>query len=500
MVLTGLTAGALVAVMGLAGASTPVNLVHNPGFDSGTSGWAAGSGATLAAVATGRSGNAAAITSPVQQTVALKDSPSTISSTVKGATYAGAAWVKATKPGVTVQLRLLEWGSSNTSSTSHVWLVDTAWHQLQSSLTAKKSGDHVDLNVIGFQLPAGTALLVDDVSLFSDVAAAVTTPTPTPPPPPTATPTPTPTPAPTTPTVTGGTCSVSAKLVPSCGTWWGVYSSRWATLESDIGRHFDVIMEYKDFSDASGPGIFPNAADVSMGSSRILFFAWQSQVFSGHTQIPWAQIANGSYDTVVRDAAARIKAYGKPVLLGFEPEQDRMMTKGTAPQYIAAFRHLHDVFAAVGATNAVWVWTSTGYLGAGNDALIASLYPGSAYVDWVGYDPYNFYGCPNTSWKNFQQTVAPFYTFAQSKGWGSKPFIIPETGTTYNAGDPAASTSWYTTIPTVLKSYPNIKGVLRWDSAAKCSMKVDNGPGMLAAYSTAGHDTMFSHATHAPTG
>ena len=63
--------------------------------------------------------------------------------------------------------------------------------------------------------------------------------------------------------------------------------------------------------------------------------------------------------------------------------------------------------------------------------MFNSLYPGNAYVDWIGYDPYNFYNChgANGTWKTFQQTIDPMYQWLESNGYGDKPFILPEYGT-----------------------------------------------------------------------
>ena len=59
-------------------------------------------------------------------------------------------------------------------------------------------------------------------------------------------------------------------------------------------------------------------------------------------------------------------------------------------RYVAAWRHVHAVFAAAGATNVRWVWSPNHRsipAAAWNDA--ARYYPGDDVVDWIGVDGYD---------------------------------------------------------------------------------------------------------------
>lgn len=113
----------------------------------------------------------------------------------------------------------------------------------------------------------------------------------------------------------------------------------------------------------------------------------------------------------------------------------------------------------------------------------------------MGYDPYNFYKCNGSSWRTFEQTIAPTYNWFVSKGLGKKPFLLSEYGTQYDSANPAASTQWYDGIPATLRRYPNLKALIRFDgdgvvnSGAHCGMWINNGPRMLDAFSSAGRNT-----------
>ena len=58
-----------------------------------------------------------------------------------------------------------------------------------------------------------------------------------------------------------------------------------------------------------------------------------------------------------------MKAWGKPVYFAFnhEPEAGSNRTKGTATDYINAFRALRQVFRDRGATNTKFIWIMTDY-------------------------------------------------------------------------------------------------------------------------------------------
>ncbi|PKI90839.1 hypothetical protein CW368_09250 [Actinomycetales bacterium SN12] len=292
-------------------------------------------------------------------------------------------------------------------------------------------------------------------------------------------------------------CGAQGYLAPTCGALWGAYTTRGANLtsavtdlESKVGRQFDLTLRYHDFSTHVHQGLFPDADERALGQSRTPVLAWQARVASTNTDIRWADIARGSWDKIIDDAASRLKSYGKPVMIAFDPEFDRL-DKGSMADYVAAFKRVHQRFEANGTTNVAWLWVSTGYLGAGNDAKILAGYPGDQYVDWVGFDPYNFFTCNGSRWNSFEQEVAGPHDFLVNSGFGSKPQILMEYGTEFDENDPRASAAWYESIPSVLKKYPNIKALIRFDAnsvSSTCNVSIENGSGMLSAFASAGAD------------
>ncbi len=288
-------------------------------------------------------------------------------------------------------------------------------------------------------------------------------------------------------------CGVTAGLVPTCGAWWGMYvpaasdselTSAVSAQESYLGRRLDIIERYHDMS-LSSDGIFPDPAEKQLARNHLLLFSWAPRIWSPRTKLQWSDVAAGAYDrTVVIPEARRLQAFGQPVFLSFASEPDGVTGQGTAAQYVAAWRHVHDVFTRLGVRNVIWVWTTEGYLPHAAD--IAAMYPGDAYVDWIGYDPYNFYLCHRASWQSFAQLVGPFYRWLTSRGL-TKPIMLAEFSTAPDPGNPQRQADWYRSVVPTLQQYPRIKAVIQWNSPTRgCQLQLVHGTAAGQAYRQAG--------------
>ena len=108
----------------------PPNLVGNPGFEAGTSGWntsGSGTGVTLTRVAGGHSGGwSAQLTNPTiaNSGLTLNDSPNWVATTGAG-TYTASLWVRADNLGATLTLRLREYVGSTRAGAASAALVLT---------------------------------------------------------------------------------------------------------------------------------------------------------------------------------------------------------------------------------------------------------------------------------------------------------------------------------------------------------------------------------------
>ncbi|NJP33835.1 glycoside hydrolase [Micromonospora thermarum] len=340
-----------------------------------------------------------------------------------------------------------------------------------------------------------------------------TAPTTPPPPSPSASPS-RPEPSPTrTPSPRPAGCGqVSSKLVPSCGAWWGMYSptnpATWdhgravTDIESQVGRRFDIVHRYHDFSNDGSNGAFPDAYEQQqMREGRLMFFAWESRIFSSGTVLTWKDVYSGRHDATIDAVAGRIRATGVPVFMGFDHEPEDEPAKGSDADFVRAWRHVHDRFAAAGAHNAVWVWTMMGW--SGHYSRYAGLYPGDRYVDWVAWDPYNFHVCNgSTVWKSPATTVGSFYRWLDRTGIGAgKPRMLAEFGTNFNSADPDAKRRWFEEFPAALKAHPKIKAAIYFNSAGMttrtntCDMTMNHDASALAGFARAGRDAYLRQPT-----
>jgi hypothetical protein len=160
---------------------------------------------------------------------------------------------------------------------------------------------------------------------------------------------------------------------------------------------------------------------------------------AGHGAIPLVQmdpshisiaaVASGSFDGYLRSYADSVRSYHHKVILGFGHEMNGYWyswgyTHTPAKVFVAAWRHIVDVFRQQHVGNAIWMWTINvihpGYGGIGNPAR---WWPGSSYVNWVGIDGYYY----KPSW-TFAPLFGPTIKIVRSLSQMPMPIFISETG------------------------------------------------------------------------
>ncbi|MEU4498778.1 glycosyl hydrolase [Streptomyces sp. NPDC023998] len=275
-------------------------------------------------------------------------------------------------------------------------------------------------------------------------------------------------------------CRPTKLLVPRCGAWFGAYvrhskpdlEKNVLAYEKRIGRTLDIVYTYHDMSLGGLEGQLLTEQEQRVGKKRMLLLSWESKRWNGTPaeQPRWSQIAAGALDKSVIDVqAGRIKAYGKPLFLSFDLEMDtRTPASGTPAEYVAAYRHIHDRFRELGVTNVVWTWIITGYTG--HSELFRGLYPGDAYVDWIGYNQYNYYRCHKAQWQSFAQTQTASHDWIRENISAGKPLMLSEFGTADEPSKPSAQAEWYEQVPRVVKRLEGVHAALQWNFR-------DPGPG-----------------------
>jgi beta-mannanase len=262
-------------------------------------------------------------------------------------------------------------------------------------------------------------------------------------------------------------------------------SSRWADqqaavnrLENGIGRKLAIDHTFVPWGHALGRR---PAWDIAQGRIPLITFG-----ANGNTR----EVAAGAHDAYLRSLAADIRKLGGFVFLRYFHEPDSSGHRDavvSGSSYIAAWRHVRKLFDGLAAA---WVWSPTA--SAFSRGGVEQYYPGDAYVDWIGADGYNWYGCKGrTDWRNLSAIFADFYA------WGSardKPLMIAETGSTEDPGRPGRKAVWFDAATRALStSMPNVKAVVYFDSDRDC-----NWPVTSSSDSLAGFRRMAQHRHFAP--
>ncbi|HVV89017.1 MAG TPA: glycosyl hydrolase [Solirubrobacterales bacterium] len=224
----------------------------------------------------------------------------------------------------------------------------------------------------------------------------------------------------------------------------------------------------------------------------IPFLSWSSQSIPTSTQEPNYQLADvvdGTYDSYIRKFAKAAAAWGHPFFLRFDHEMNgdwfpwaAGANGNTAADYVAAWRHVHDIFTEVGATNATWVWCPNVDPDHTMQSL-SSLYPGNEYVDWTCLDGYNWGTNPSApwGWGSFAKIFRSTYDEVTEQIAPEKPMIVGETAATEYGGSKAEWISeMLSKVPT---AFPKIRGLL-WFEKYDDGMDwpIETSPSSVAAF------------------
>jgi beta-mannanase len=191
-----------------------------------------------------------------------------------------------------------------------------------------------------------------------------------------------------------------------------------------------------------------------------------------------ADIADGRFDDYLTEFATSVKTVNVPIALTVAHEMNGNWypwgtQKNKAADFVAAWRHIHDLFEKVGATNVIWTWTPNviNYL---RDVPLKSYWPGPKYVDWIGLDGYFT--------KKGDQTFKTLFrpTITEVKKISDKPILIVETGAEPGSMRARAVKDLFTSVA----SDPNVIGFVYFNQKGSASWSIDSDVPALKVYRT----------------
>ena len=289
------------------------------------------------------------------------------------------------------------------------------------------------------------------------------------------------------PAVAGTWVGVSNHVIdrPPCNTSTGEYETLLA-FERCLSRKMNIVRTYHRWG---GRDLFPRPDEVRMRDSGHAILASLQTRFPDGTEATWRSIAQGKRDDTVDRWAQGIKSFGKRVYFTFSTEPEGATpSRGTPPEFIAAWRHVHDRFQALGVTNVRYVLTLMSYTfrtaESGRDPNV--WYPGAAYVDFLAADGFNWAQCGyNTEWKSFANLFRSFYAYGQGKG---KLMMVPEFGTVEGrSGTPNSKAHWFDSAGEWLVTHRDIVAVMYFNhqdqsSNRDCKWFVDTSQSSFQAF------------------
>lgn len=259
-----------------------------------------------------------------------------------------------------------------------------------------------------------------------------------------------------------------------------------------VGQAPAIVMWYQDWS---GPynTFYTAGAEAIRVRSAMPVISWEPN------GLTLASIAGGTHDAYIRAWTHAAAVWGYPLYVrpmyemnGNWASWSPGVNGNTSAEFIAAWRRIVDLARAEGATNIRWVWAPNVDDGNPNLTPMGDIWPGDAWVDWLGLDGYNWGSLPSgNGWETFThvfQTLGGSYTIIT--GLSAKPLMISETACTEVAGDKAA---WITSaFTTEIPAMPRIRAVTWFNANKETDWRVNSSTSALAAFQAAAGSATYS--------
>jgi Glycosyl hydrolase family 26/FlgD Ig-like domain len=307
----------------------------------------------------------------------------------------------------------------------------------------------------------------------------------------------------TAPMTARGSAAARELLVPRSGALFGAWvdpNGEWTgntdaeaevtLFEKQIGRRLDIDQHYYAWTDR-----FPSGLEQwDLANGRTPMITWKGTTLGG--------ILSGRDDDMIRARARAVHALGKPVFLRWGWEMNGSWSEwggaangggGAGPKrYVAAWRHIHDLFRQAGATNVAWVWSPNH-----SDVPEESwnhwthYYPGDSYVDWVGIDGFNWgTSQPWSSWRSLAAIIGPIYRDYA----GGKPIMVAETGSARHGG---SKSQWFNDARRALEQqFPHVRAFVYFHApGSPADWRITTSATSGSAFKALAKDPYFQGAT-----
>ena len=266
--------------------------------------------------------------------------------------------------------------------------------------------------------------------------------------------------------------NMSGLLDPTGGKFFGVEAqgapslAPVASFAASVGKKPDLVGQYLAWNSSFDA----KAVNAAWSYGALYYIAWEPYGTTAQA------IADGQSDGYISRFASAVRALNLPVAISFGHEMNgNWYPWGTdqtsAAQFVAAWRHIHNLFIQAGASNVIWVWNPNVINGVPQVGL-RPYWPGDSYVDWVGITGY----FPSSGEETFASLYEP--TMAEVKQFTTKPIIIAETSVETGPSETQAARS----LVAGVKRRPGVLGFIWFDfNKAGADWQVESRPAVRAA-------------------
>jgi hypothetical protein len=274
----------------------------------------------------------------------------------------------------------------------------------------------------------------------------------------------------------------------------GVYLGAWipAALDDPRATHASDPLGQYEAEAGKGISILQRWEHWGLGPGGRIDVKWlrrvaESGAYPMVTWVPWdptvpdpaaqtgflmRDIAAGAHDGYIADIASEVAEWDGPLFIRFAQEMNGTWYpwgkhQNSPKEYIAAWRHVHQIFDEHGAGHVTWVWNPSEK---NHPESLGTWYPGDDLVDWVAVDGYNwdapqYWQSGGNTWRLLDQVFRPSFDDINTFVPADKPRMIAETASNERADDPGKKAAWICdaygrALPEAL---PEVKAVIWFD-------------------------------------
>ena len=296
------------------------------------------------------------------------------------------------------------------------------------------------------------------------------------------------TPAWPTPAPKGATVDVGATTLPLASQalrpWKPSDLQTVNRFEQAAHKHASIVMWYSDWQQGPPPLEQLRAVAQRGSTPEITWEPWDSTkaLYVSQPRYQLRNIVNGKFDSYIRAWAAELAAWGKPVRLRFAQEMNgnwypwsETANGNHAGQFVRAWRHVHDLFAAAGATNVKWVWSPV-------SGAPREYFPGNRYVNVVGLTCLNGGTTAfHRGWRSFASicgnSIRELHALAPNL-----PIEISEVASAEAGGNKAA---WIKGMFAYLGQHPEVKAVVWFNLRKQANWPIESSGAAARAFAGA---------------